>query len=62
MEATDILRYNVDMLPSSSFNLIVAKRRSGKSVIIEYMIKEMVKQKMLDLVFLFSPTDAGFDI
>lgn len=62
MEAKDILRYNVDMLPSSSFNLIVAKRRSGKSVIIEYMIKEMVKQKMLDLVFLFSPTDAGFDI
>ena len=62
MEATDIQNYNVEKLPSSSFNLIVAKRRSGKSVLIEYMIKEMVKAKMLDLVFLFSPTDAGFDI
>lgn len=62
MEATDIESFNVDMLPTSSFNLVCAKRRSGKSVIVEYMIKEMVKAKMLDLVFLFSPTDAGFDI
>lgn len=58
----DIVNYNVDLLPSSSFNLIVAKRRSGKSVVVEFMIKEMVKKKLLDLVFLFSPTDAGFDI
>jgi len=62
MEATDIQNYNVEKLPTSSFNLVCAKRRSGKSVLIEYMIKEMVKAKMLDLVFLFSPTDAGFDI
>ena len=62
MEVTDIKNFNVDMLPTSSFNLICAKRRSGKSVIVEYMIKEMIKAKMLDLVFLFSPTDAGFDI
>lgn len=58
----NIVNYNVDMLPTSSFNLIVAKRRSGKSVVVEFMIKEMVKKKLLDLVFLFSPTDAGFDI
>ena len=58
----NIVNYNVDQLPSSSFNLIVAKRRSGKSVVVEFMIKEMVKKKLLDLVFLFSPTDAGFDI
>ena len=57
-----IENYNVDMINTSSFNLIVAKRRSGKSVVVEFMIKEMVKKKLLDLVFLFSPTDAGFDI
>lgn len=54
--------FNVEDLPSSSFNIFLGKRRSGKSVLCEYMIKEMIDNKMLDMVFLFSKTDAGFKI
>ena len=57
----DIPKFNVQDIPSSSFNLFLGKRRSGKSVIVEFMIKEMIDNQMLDLVFLFSKTDAGFD-
>jgi hypothetical protein len=58
----DIKKFDVSELPNSSFNLFLGKRRSGKSVLCEYMINEMIKNKMLDLVFLFSKTDAGFDM
>lgn len=54
--------FNVEDLPSSSFNIFLGKRRSGKSVLCEYMIQEMIDNKMLDMVFLFSKTDAGFKI
>ena len=58
---TDIPNFSVQDIPSSSFNLFLGKRRSGKSVLVEFMIKEMIDNKMLDLVFLFSPTSAGFE-
>ena len=58
----DIKDFNVEDIPSSSFNLFLGKRRSGKSVLCEYMISQMVDNKMLDQIFLFSPTDAGFNI
>tara|TARA_R110000851_G_scaffold134824_1_gene270158 strand:- start:1300 stop:1989 length:690 start_codon:yes stop_codon:yes gene_type:complete len=58
----DIKKFDVSELPNSSFNLFLGKRRSGKSVLCEYLINEMIKNKMLDLVFLFSKTDAGFDM
>jgi len=54
--------FKVEDLPSSSFNIFLGKRRSGKSVLCEYMIQEMIDNKMLDMVFLFSKTDAGFKI
>jgi len=57
----DIPKFNVNNLPTSSFNIFLGKRRSGKSVLCEYLIKQMVDEKMLDLVFIFSPTMAGFD-
>jgi len=57
----DIPLFSVQSIPSSSFNLFLGKRRSGKSVVVEFMIKEMIDNKMLDLVFLFSKTDAGFE-
>ena len=56
----DIKSFNVDEVPNSSYNIFLGKRRSGKSVLCEYMVKEMIDKKMLDLVFLFSKTDAGF--
>jgi len=62
MEATDIQPFDVEEIPNSSFNVFLGRRRSGKSVLVEYLLKQMVEKKMLDLVFLFSPTDAGFEM
>ena len=60
--ADSIEKFTLDDIPSSSFNIVLGKRRSGKSFLVEDMIQKMVKEKMLDAVFLFSGTDAGFDI
>lgn len=59
---SDIPQFNIDELPSSSMNLFLGKRRSGKSVLCEFMIQQMIDKKLLDMVFLFSPTNAGFNI
>ncbi len=58
--ADTIEKFNLEDIPSSSFNLVLGKRRSGKSYLVEDLIQKMVKNKMLDAVFLFSGTDAGF--
>lgn len=57
-----VKEFNIEDIPSSSMNLFLGKRRSGKSVLCEFMIKQMVDAKLLDMVFLFSPTNAGFKI
>lgn len=59
--AKTLRRFEMDDVPHSSFNLILGKRRSGKSYLCEDLIQKMVKNKMLDMVFLFSGTDSGFD-
>ena len=64
-EVNDIVKtiknFDVTELPNSSFNIFLGKRRSGKSVLCEYLIKQMIDAKMVNFVFLFSPTNAGFD-
>jgi hypothetical protein len=62
MNATDIQSFDVEDIPNSSFNVFLGRRRSGKSVLVEYLLKQMIDKKMLDLIFLFSPTDSGFDM
>ena len=62
MDAKNILPFNVEEIPNSSFNVFLGRRRSGKSILVEYLLKQMVANKMLDLVFLFSPTDSGFEM
>lgn len=57
-----VKEFNIEDIPSSSMNLFLGKRRSGKSVLCEFMIKRMIDAKLLDMVFLFSPTNAGFNI
>ena len=57
-----IEKFNIDDLPVSSVNLFLVKRRSGKSVLCEYLIYEMIQNKLVDCVFLFSKTQAGFNI
>ncbi len=54
--------FAIEDIPTSSMNLFLGKRRSGKSVLCEYMIKQMIDANLLDMVFLFSPTNAGFNI
>jgi hypothetical protein len=54
--------FKIGDLPNSSFNILLAKRRSGKSYLTEHIIKEMKKLNMIDTAFLFSGTDNGFDM
>jgi len=57
-----IQKFNiVDDYINSSFNILLGKRRSGKSFLCEYYIKQLQKNDLSDIVFLFSSTDAGFD-
>jgi len=58
----DIQKYDVSTIPSSSYNIWVAKRRSGKSVLCEYLIYQMIEAGLVDMCFLFSSTLAGFNI
>lgn len=55
-----IPKFNVEELPNSSFNVAIGRRRSGKSYLIDDIVNKMIKAKMVDCVFLFTATDAGF--
>jgi len=57
-----IIDFNPAELPNSSFNIFLGKRRSGKSVLAEYLLKKMIENKMVNLCYLFSPTNAGFEM
>ena len=57
----DIPNFDIKSLPSSSMNLIVSKRRAGKSYLTEHLIEEMKKENRVDVVLLFSGTGAGFE-
>lgn len=46
---------------NSSFNIMLGKRRSGKSYLCEYYLDQLKKNDLADITFLFSMTDAGFD-
>jgi len=57
-----IKTFDVKDIPNSSYNIFLGKRRSGKSVLAEYLIYQMIKEGLVDMVYLFSPTLAGFKI
>jgi len=61
MNLNDINNFNVSETPNSSFNIFLGKRRSGKSVLAEYFYEQLVKEKKIDMGFLFSETMAGFE-
>lgn len=52
---------NLDEIPSSSFNIIMGSRRSGKSYLTEFIVKKMMDAGQVNCCFLFSKTDASFD-
>lgn len=60
MDVNDIIKFKASEMPNSSFNIFLGKRRSGKSVLAEYLLKQMLENKMVNLCYLFSPTNAGF--
>lgn len=60
MDVNDITKFKASEMPNSSFNIFLGKRRSGKSVLAEYLLKEMLENKMVNLCYLFSTTNAGF--
>jgi len=51
---------DINELPRSWYGIMVAKRRSGKTVLTEYLIKELYNARRVNFCFLFSKTDAGF--
>ena len=56
----DIEKFNPADLVNSHFSICVAKRRSGKSVLVEDFIKKQFDSDALDVAILFTGTDAGF--
>jgi len=57
----EIIDFNINDLPNSSMNLVISKRRAGKSYLVEHIIEEMKKNNMVDVCLLFSGTGAGFE-
>ena len=54
-------KFDVLTTPTSSFSIMLGKRRSGKSVLAEYFINELIDNKQIDICYLLSGTMAGFD-
>ena len=52
--------FNISNFPSSSYNLILGARRTGKTYLMEHILDRYIKDGLVNFVFLFSPTDAGF--
>ena len=57
----EIIDFDINDLPNSSMNLVISKRRSGKSFLVEHIIEDMKKNNMVDVCLLFSGTGAGFE-
>jgi hypothetical protein len=64
-ERVDVSHFrSVDILdyPVSFYIQVIACRRSGKSFTVNWMLQQYQKSdKAFDAIFLFSPTDAGFE-
>ncbi len=52
---------NLEELPPSSFNIILGKRRSGKSYLTEYILEQMRLLGKVDVALLYTGTGAGFE-
>jgi hypothetical protein len=60
LQEEDISYFNPKDLVNSHFSIIVARRRSGKSVLVEDLINKQFESGKLDSVILFTGTGAGF--
>ena len=57
----EIIDFDITDLPNYSMNLIISKRRAGKSYLVEHIVEDMKKNNMVDVCILFSGTGAGFE-
>ena len=57
----EIIDFDINDLPNSSMNLVISKRRSGKSFLVEHIIEDMKRKNLIDVCILFSGTNAGFE-
>ena len=57
----EIIDFDINDLPNSSMNLVISKRRSGKSYLVEHIIEDMKRKNLIDVCILFSGTNAGFE-
>ena len=60
-ESVNISNFNVEDTPNSATIICLAKRRGGKSTIIEFLMNEMYEKGKIDQAFLLSGTNAGFE-
>ena len=60
LKEEDIKYFNPKDLVNSHFSIVVARRRSGKSVLVEDLINKQFESNKLDSVILFTGTGAGF--
>jgi len=60
-EIEEFEKFDVLTTPTSSFSIMLGKRRSGKSVLAEYFINELIDNKQIDICYLLSGTMAGFE-
>ena len=56
----NIKKFDVNSLPNSSFSVILAKRRGGKSTLVSDLVNKLCDKEKLDCCYLFSGTDADF--
>jgi len=55
-----IERLKPETIPNSSFSVVLAKRRGGKSTLVSDLVNKLYDKDKLDCVILFSGTDADF--
>ena len=56
----DIKQLKLEDLPTSYFAMCVARRRGGKTTLVEDIITRSFTKGLINLCYLFSGTDAGF--
>ena len=56
----NIKKFDINSLPNSSFSVVLAKRRGGKSTLVSDLVNKLYDKEKLDCCYLFSGTDADF--
>ena len=54
-----IQEYEITDTPNSSFIIVNSRRRSGKTVLVEDIVRRMKENNMIDTAILFSKTNSG---